>query len=65
MKIIHKDGFSKDELLNIRSIIYSNTIGSIRVLVEATQKLGIPISAENQVTHQICESRVLLRIGLC
>jgi hypothetical protein len=49
MKIIHKEGFTKDELFNIRSIIYSNTVGSIRVLVEATQKLGIPISAENQV----------------
>jgi len=48
MKIIHLDGFTKDELLNMKSIIYSNIIGSIRVLIEASGKLNISITPENQ-----------------
>lgn len=48
MKIIHLDGFSKDELLNIRSIIFSNIVGSVRVLVENAYKLNNEISPENQ-----------------
>lgn len=47
MKIIHLDGFTKDELLNLKSIIFSNVIGSIRVLVEYSQKLSIPLSPES------------------
>jgi len=51
MKIIHLEGFTKDELLNMKSIIYGNIVGSIRVLVEAAgklTKLTTQIAPENQ-----------------
>ena len=35
MKIIHLNGFSEAERVDYKSIIFSNVVGSIRVLVEA------------------------------
>ncbi len=49
MKIIHLNGFSDNEKNGFKSIIFSNVVGSMRVLVEASQTLGIAISPENKV----------------
>jgi len=47
MKIIHLNGFSEEERLSYKSIIYNNTVGSMRVLVTAAQELGIPLKQSN------------------
>jgi len=44
MKIIHLNGFTDEERRDFKSIIWSNVVGSIRVLVEAAQNLGISLS---------------------
>jgi len=43
MKIIHLKGFTDEERKDFKSIIWSNVVGSIRVLVEAAGTLGIPL----------------------
>jgi guanine nucleotide-binding protein G(i) subunit alpha len=48
MKIIHLNGFSDDERNSYKSIIYNNTVGSMRVLVAAARELGIELGADNQ-----------------
>jgi hypothetical protein len=40
MKIINKDGYTKKEKLEFVSIIYSNTVQSMNVLMEAFAKVG-------------------------
>ncbi|XP_019399567.1 PREDICTED: guanine nucleotide-binding protein G(t) subunit alpha-3 [Crocodylus porosus] len=41
MKIIHKDGFTDQERMEFRSIVYSNTLQSILAIVKAMSTLGI------------------------
>lgn len=49
MKIIHHNGFTQDECLGYRDIIRSNVLQSMKSLILATHKLGIPIeTAENR-----------------
>jgi len=43
MKIIHLKGFSKDECLTYKSIIYNNVIGSMKVLIHAATERNIPL----------------------
>jgi len=45
MKIIHLKGFTKDECLTYKSIIYNNVIGSMKVLIHAATERDIPIQA--------------------
>lgn len=47
MKIIHLNGFTQTELMGFTPIIFQNIVGSIRVLVEACQNLGIPLKQAN------------------
>lgn len=44
MKIIHLSGFSKEECLTYKSIIYNNVIGSMKVLVTACNERSIAIN---------------------
>lgn len=46
MKIIHKIAFNADQIQEYRQIIYQNIIKGIRVLVDASNKLGIPLEKE-------------------
>mmetsp|Transcript_14553 Transcript_14553/g.57160 ORF Transcript_14553/g.57160 Transcript_14553/m.57160 type:complete len:359 (+) Transcript_14553:298-1374(+) len=49
MKIIFMDGFSKQELMNYRSVIYNNVILGMRtMLIEGEDKLGITVKEEVQ-----------------
>jgi len=49
MKIIHHNGFTQDECMGYRDIIRSNVLQSMKSLIQATHKLGIPIeTAENR-----------------
>ena len=45
MKIIHGDGYSKDELESFRPVIYGNLASSMRVVVSNMENLGIPFSS--------------------
>ena len=47
MKIINDGGYNNDERESFREIIFSNTIQSMRVLVEAAQRLGIALGDAN------------------
>lgn len=44
MKIIHGDGYSQTELRSFKSVIYGNLAASMRVVLTAMEKLGIPFS---------------------
>ncbi|KAK9480962.1 guanine nucleotide binding protein, alpha subunit [Lipomyces japonicus] len=43
MKLIHDGGYSRDERLQFREIIYSNTVQSMKVILEAMESLRIPL----------------------
>lgn len=43
MKLIHDGGYSEDERMAFREIIYSNSIQSMRVILEAREALGMPL----------------------
>jgi len=47
MKIIHHNGYSKEECLVYKDIIRSNALQSMKSLVTASQKLNVPIDNEN------------------
>ncbi|KAJ8100050.1 guanine nucleotide binding protein, alpha subunit [Lipomyces tetrasporus] len=44
MKLIHEGGYSRDERLSFREIIFSNTVQSMKVIVEAMDSLGIELA---------------------
>ena len=46
MKIINKDGYSKKEKMEFVSIIYSNTVQSMNVLMEAFAKVGMDMPGD-------------------
>lgn len=48
MKIIHHNGYSKDECLVYKDIIRSNILQSMKSLVTASQKLGISLEEQNK-----------------
>ena len=48
MKIIHHNGYSKEECLVYKDIIRSNILQSMKSLVTASQKFGIAIEEQNK-----------------
>jgi len=48
MKIIHLEGFSEEEKISFKDIIYSNIVTSIKALIEAAQRFSNPISEANK-----------------
>jgi hypothetical protein len=46
MKIIHKEGFSSEEKLSYKSIIFNNVVSAMRVIVNAAKELGIEIEVK-------------------
>ncbi|XP_006749267.1 guanine nucleotide-binding protein G(t) subunit alpha-3-like, partial [Leptonychotes weddellii] len=57
MKIIHKNGYSEQECMEFKAVIYSNTLQSILAIVKAMTTLGIdyvnPTSAEMVNPHLV------------
>lgn len=47
MKLIHDGGFTNEEREAYREIIFSNSLQSIHVLLEAMENLDIPLSDQN------------------
>ena len=43
MKLIHEGGYSRDERESFKEIIYSNTVQSMRVILEAMESLELPL----------------------
>ncbi|KAI8070401.1 guanine nucleotide-binding protein subunit alpha [Gongronella butleri] len=52
MKLIHDEGFSQDERVAYIDIIYSNTIQSMRVILEAMEYLDIPLADAQNAVHE-------------
>ena len=48
MKLIHTSGYTKEERISFREIIFSNTVQSLSVVLEAMDTMGIAVSPENQ-----------------
>jgi len=46
LKILHMSGFSKEELLHYKSVLYSNVMVGIATLIEQAPKLGYNIAPE-------------------
>jgi guanine nucleotide-binding protein G(i) subunit alpha len=66
MKIIHQDGFSIEELLSYRPIIYKNVLDSAQAIVLAMRKLGVacilPANAVSLVGFFSLSGNVLMRL---
>lgn len=59
MKIIHLDGFTKEECESYKSIIAANIVGSMRVLVKASADMGFNISEDNrEAASRICDDKL-------
>lgn len=43
MKLIHDGGYSKEERDEFKEIIYSNTVQSMRVILEAMEAMQVPL----------------------
>lgn len=48
MKILHLNGYTQDEALKFKAVVYNNTVSSMRVLCIACQELGIAVQPENK-----------------
>ena len=44
-RIIHEDGYSKEECLQYKAVVYSNTLQSLITIVKAMGKLKIEFGA--------------------
>ncbi|NXG17776.1 GNAT3 protein, partial [Grallaria varia] len=65
MKIIHKDGFTYQERMEFRPIIYSNAVHSILAIVKAMTKLGISYANPARVEDErkLCAMATTLEDG--
>ncbi|KAK3333905.1 guanine nucleotide-binding protein alpha subunit [Cercophora scortea] len=51
MKLIHEGGYSRDERESFKEIIFSNTVQSMRVILEAMESLELPLSDARMEYH--------------
>ena len=51
MKLIHEGGYSRDERESFKEIIFSNTVQSMRVILEAMESLELPLADQRQEYH--------------
>ena len=51
MKLIHEGGYSRDERESFKEIIYSNTVQSMRVILEAMESLELPLEDRAHEYH--------------
>lgn len=52
MKLIHDSGYSNEEKEAFKEIIFSNTVQSMRVILEAMDTMGIALSATECDRHR-------------
>ena len=51
MKLIHEGGYSNEERDFMKDVIFSNTVQSMRVILEAMERMDIPLYNENNEKH--------------
>lgn len=51
MKLIHDGGYSRDEREAFKEIIFSNTVQSMRVILEAMENMGVSHSSSQNRHH--------------
>lgn len=51
MKLIHEGSYSRDERESFKEIIYSNTVQSMRVILEAMESLELPLEDQRTEYH--------------
>lgn len=51
MKLIHEGGYSRDERESFKEIIFSNTVQSMRVILEAMESLELPLDDQRCEYH--------------
>ncbi|RMZ85917.1 hypothetical protein DV736_g6529, partial [Chaetothyriales sp. CBS 134916] len=51
MKLIHEGGYSRDERESFKEIIFSNTVQSMRVILEAMESLELPLDDQQAEYH--------------
>jgi len=51
MKLIHEGGYSRDERESFKEIIFSNTVQSMRVILEAMEQLELPLDDQRTEYH--------------
>lgn len=51
MKIINEGGYSRDERESFKEIIFSNTVQSMRVILEAMESLELPLEDQRMEYH--------------
>lgn len=52
MKLLHDNGYSEEEKLAYRDIIYVNIVQSMRTILEAMEKREIPLGDTNNELHK-------------
>lgn len=53
MKLIHHGSYSNPERESFKEIVYSNTVQSMRAILEALPQLGISLRADNESRYRI------------
>jgi len=53
MKLIHADGFNKDEREAYKEVVFSNTVQSMRAILEAMPNMDIELRPENAARAQL------------
>ncbi|KAJ3149101.1 guanine nucleotide-binding protein subunit alpha [Geranomyces michiganensis] len=53
MKLIHDNGYSAEERETFREIVFSNTVQSMRVILEAMANMNIPLASAPE-SHRAC-----------
>lgn len=51
MKLIHDGGYSRDEREAFKEIIFSNTVQSMRVILEAMDNMGVALANPSNRHH--------------
>jgi hypothetical protein len=59
MKIIHQDGYTKEELAEFKNIVFTNVVRSLEQLINAMASLHIEFDPENSAERASDSARVL------
>ena len=51
MKIIHKNGYTRDKLMEFRLVVYKNLLESAQAIVNAMRKLGVDAQLPTNRVH--------------
>jgi len=51
MKLIHEGGYTRDEREGFKEIVFSNTVQSMRVILEAMESLELPLDDARAEYH--------------